>query len=567
MNLAKNKCSKKINQIKNNIDQSPDKIRYVREELQYLVDYIKKIKKQNPHFSKEDMQEFLFTNIKKSTRRMKSPTRSDMYLYKTLKYALKNLDLAFYKIDNMNRDKFINDTKKEYIYTSNIQKNLEILITDMLPIILEEIPTEFKNKFVQSTLNEQEKRELKVMIKKHLEIFYETYEKGIKEKYCIKLADIIKLLDEMDLLKKYNDKNNKIVEELNLSILKYEYEAQKSKFGITDLKNVEFLKRFSLEEIVAMTSFYSNRLAKEVINYNEALYIAKKIQMIDKIFEGRVYELKVTDEELREMIAQLGFLTEIAKDITHESAQKITKGRTRKNNTNKSNNELSIVDKSKFRKKAMEEYETDYNELYNNFFLTQFDNEFEEDLYLSTILEIDRHNLYKVKDFAMESLMVTLADKGKNKNMNWGYIPENKNGKNSIQNKEKFILIGMDMKGYNMPIKLHFEKNKLETFLRNYTKGTQIPVYEGDEDMEVIWNGYITTQVYSPLTKEQRKQLKEIKLDSSDYRYRFLEHIKWMMLPNRYPKYLCDHQGNKKAKRYVDIVSGIVTTDEELLEQ
>ena len=114
-----------------------------------------------------------------------------------------------------------------------------------------------------------------------------------------------------------------------------------------------------------------------------------------------------------------------------------------------------------------------------------------------------------------------------------------------------------------MPIKLHFERKQLETFLKNYTKDTKLPVYEGNDDMEVGRHGFITTQVCIPLTKEQRKELKKVEVKKSDSRYRFLEHIKWMMLPNRYPDFLCDEQGKKKAKRYVNISSGRIDSSGE----
>lgn len=556
MDLIKNQCGKKINKIKKDIDKLPNKMKYVKEELQYMIQYIKKLKMQNPDSSLKDLNELLYSKVKEVIQSMSSPTRSDMYLYKTSEYILKNPNIIFEEIERADRKEYINNKKKIYKYTSDIEKNIKTITEDLLTIILEKCPIEFKEKFVKGTLNYDENIKLKETIKKYVKLFYEGYSKEMKKRYSLKLANTVKLLDEMGFLKIYNDRNNRKLEELNLPMLEYEYEAEKNKFAITDLKNPEFVKRFSLDEIIAMTSFYDNRLTKEVMNFNEGLYIANKIGMTKEIFEKGEYELNVTDEGLREIIAQLGFLTEIANEITKESAHKSYVY------CNEDKVEPKLSD-NKTRKKAIEEYKKDYNELYKNFFLTQFYNDFEMDLDIATILEIDRYNLYSAKDFAMESLMVILADKKKSNNINWGYIPENNNGKNSIQNKDKFVLIGMDMKGYNMPIKLHFEKEKLETFLINYTKSTELPVYEGNEDMQIPWKGFMTTQVYMPLTKDQRKQLKETELPKLDYRYHFLEHIKWMMFPNRYPDYLCDHQGNKKKKRYVDVKSGKIFSPDE----
>lgn len=553
MEISKNKCREKISSIKKDIDESPNRIKYARKNLESTTKYIKKLKKQNPNFTIEELNNFLYSKVKETIINLNSPTRSDMYLYKTSEYVLKNINLVFEELEKNQKEKYINNEKKSYKYTSDIEKNIKLITEDVITIILNRKTTEFKEKFLNNSLSYEENKELREQIKKALKTFNDIYNKEIKKRYSIKLSNIIRILDEMGFLKKYNERNNKILDNINLPILKYEYEPEKNKCGLTDLKNPEFINRFSLEEIIAMTSFYSNRLTKEVIDYNESLYIVNKIGLIEEILKKDDYKSDITDDELREIISQLEFLKEISKDIAQEMLSKSTK--------NCENNVINgDLTKSRSREKAIKTYEEDYKNIYENIFLPQFSNDFKNDLDLVTILEADRYNLYSAKNFAIESVMVILTDK--NKNINWGYIPENKNGKNTIQNKEKFVLIGIDMKGYNMPIKLHFQREELETFLTNYAKDTKIPLYEGNEDMEIAWNGYMTTQVYMPLTKEQRKQLKETNLHSSDYRYRFIEHIKWMMLPNRYPKYLCDHQGNKKEKRYIDVKTGqIVATD------
>lgn len=545
MDLAKNGCIKFINRIKHNIDQSPDKIKYARGNLQGMIEYIKRLRKENPEISIDDLNDKVYNKMKYAIKNTSRPNLTDMYIYKTAEKALKTPELIEEEVEQIDRKKFINNKAKLYTYTSNIEKNIGIVTEDVLSIVLEKASPEFRKKFIDNNLSDNENRKLKESVKIYIEKFYEESTKSRKKKYVAKLVNITQTLDEMGLLKKYNDRNNAILDGMNLPMLKYEYNAKKDKSGVTDLLKPEFVERLSLEEIIAMTGFYSNRLAKEVVNYNETIYIARKLGIVEEIFQNGEYKLKITDEELREMLAQLSFLTEIGKEIEQESLKKGYQ------------NIINLdLDNSNVRNNAIELYAEDYNELYKNLFLTQYCSDFEMDLDIATILEADRHNLYSAKDAAIESLMVILTDKAENKNINWGYVPEESNGKNSIQNKEKFVMIGADMKGYNMPIKLHFEKDKLEIFLRNYTRQTKLPIYEGDQDMEVPWNGYVTTQICRPLTKTQRKELKDKKISTSDYRYNFLEHIKWMMLPNRYPDYLCDKQGNKKPKRYVDVSSG-----------
>lgn len=547
MNLAKNECIKFINRIKKSIDRSPDRIKYARKELEHTVEYIEKLRREHPEYSMEEFNKILCYKTKEAISTMSTPTRSDMYLQKTLEKALKDIDLIYYEIETVDRERFVGSKRRAHKYTSNMENNIKVITQDLLEILLDENPIAFRKKFVNNSLTEEEKNKVKEKIKQFVEAFCKAHSKEIKNKYSSKLANSVQFLDEMGLLKKYNNQNNNVLDNMSLPMLKCEYESQRNKFGLTDLTNPEFVKRFSLEEIIAMTSFYSNRLEKEILNYNESMYIANKMGIIDEIYEKGECKLEVTDENLRELLAQLSFLMEIGNKVIQESY--------RKYNVYCGDNKVELdLSNNKVRRKLIELYGQDYNELYKNLFLKKYDSDFEEDLDIATILELDTLNLYSVKDFAMESLMVILTDKGKN--MNWGYIPENKNGKNSIQNKEKFVLIGIDMKGFNMPIKLHFERERLEIFLENYTGDAKLPVYEGNDDMEVTWNGFITTQVYMPLTKEQRKDLKKVEMRKSDYRYRFLEHIKWMMLPNRYPEHLCDNQGNKMPRRYIDISTG-----------
>ena len=545
MNLAKNQCIKFINRIKKNLDQSPDTIKYTRGNLQRMIEYIKRLRKENPELSIDDLNDIVYNKMKYAIKNTSRPNVTDMYLYKTVEKVLKTPELIDQAMERIDRKKFINNKAKLYNYTSDIEKNISKVTEDILSIVLEKASPEFRKKFVDNSLSDNEKGKLKESIQIHIEKFYEEATKQRKKKHVNKLVNITQVLDEMGLLKKYNDRNNAILDRMNLPMLKYEYDAKDDKSGITDLLKQEFIERLPLEEIIALTGFYSNRLAKEAINYNQTIYIVRKLGIIEEIYQNGEYELKITDEDLREMLAQLSFLTEIGKEIEQESLKKGSK------------NIVNLdLDTSKVRNNAIELYSEDYNELYKNVFLQQYCSDFEMDLDIATILETDRHNLYSAKDAAIESLLVILMDKAQNTNINWGYIPEYKNGKNSIANQEKFVMIGVDIKGYNMPIKLHFEREKLEKFLKNYTGQTKLPIYEGDQDMEVPWNGYVTTQICRPITKNQRKELKDKKISTSDYRYHFWEHIKWMMLPNRYPDYLCDKQGNKKPKRYVDVANG-----------
>lgn len=196
------------------------------------------------------------------------------------------------------------------------------------------------------------------------------------------------------------------------------------KHGLIDLTNPEFLKRFSLNDLIAMSAFYTNRLVKETINYNNSLYIAKKIELIDKVIHNDDYKLEISDETIRELLAQQDFLGNIANQIFSNVNRKQMK------ETSENFAVLNLEDE-KLTKDARKNFENDYNELYNKVLLTDINNDFFKDLIEVMFLEADRYNLYQKKDFCIESLLVILEDEEKNNNINWGYIPEIQNGYNS----------------------------------------------------------------------------------------------------------------------------------------
>lgn len=180
MDLIKNQCGEKINKIKKDIDKLPNKMKYVKEELQYMIQYIKKLKMQNPDCSLKDFNELLYSKVKETIQSMSSPTRSDMYLYKTSEYILKNPDTIFEEIERTDRKKYINNNKI-YKYTSDTEKNIKAITEDLLTIILEKCSAEFKEEFVKGTLNYDENIKLKETINKHMKLFYERYAKEMKK--------------------------------------------------------------------------------------------------------------------------------------------------------------------------------------------------------------------------------------------------------------------------------------------------------------------------------------------------------------------------------------------------
>ena len=138
--------------------------------------------------------------------------------------------------------------------------------------------------------------------------------------------------------------------------------------------------------------------------------------------------------------------------------------------------------------------------------------------------------LYDQKDMLMENIVAYFLNS--NNYDNAGYIVNNDNSSSKS-------LIGIDLKGYNAPIMLHYHKDKLKEVVKEVRGNTYIPIYRGANDMIFTdvqrGNWWISTNLLFPLNKEQRLKLVQ-RLDimsKRDSNIRFLKHIVWMMNPKK----------------------------------
>lgn len=225
MNLINNNCSKFINQAKKNIDSDKNRITYVKEHLDKLIELIKKIKKEHPEYSVDKIEEMLFLNMKKTINKINGATRSDTYLFKTIERIIKNPKIIIEKINEKGLQKYRNDAQNRIAYTSNIENNIDLLMQDVLNAILAQSQKKFASYLEENELSQSKKIELKKFIEEYLKDEYKYMTKTIKQQYANQLANVIKKLYDEGFLEKYNNKNNDRLENMGLDILKYSIEA------------------------------------------------------------------------------------------------------------------------------------------------------------------------------------------------------------------------------------------------------------------------------------------------------------------------------------------------------
>lgn len=487
---------------------------------------------------------------------LNSPTRSDLYLFKTIENMLKNPDIINTIVSTHNMKEYLEPDSKYFVYTSDMNENYKLLLKDIFSTFSKYIPEDIKIKLKNNTLNTSQKMLLQSDICKFIKNFYdEKYDSLIKDGYVKRIVNTSTVLDLTGMLPRNNNSNNSRLRNLNLTFLGFKYEdedknAKKQKVCITDLMQPEFLKQFSVDELIAMSAFYSNRLAKAVYYYNECLYVLYKTDLIKKVIENPNYSLTLTDEELANILTQYKFLQKTSnKFISYKEKRK-----------EPFNDDGKKVIFSELNNPIIKESISNYSDLYSNEFkssIPNYRNNYIHDLNESIILSSSTSFVYNMKNNSIESLLTMLIDK--KKEINWGIILED-----NYNVKSNNILIGVDIKEFNMPIKLHFPKEQIQNFLLNYTGKCVIPVYQGHNDMNVN-SKYHSTQVLLKLSKEQRKLLREESnsISSNDPKYKFVQHIQWMSHPKRYPDFLLDKHGNFNRK-YINLQTGKKFTEKEI---
>lgn len=548
-----------INQIKDrNIN-----LNYPRKNMKRFQEYVREIIKCNPGVKAEEVTMILNGMVLNVIDKCKEPTRSDVCLHNTAAHVLQNIESIDPIMKSMDRNRLL-ERRHSYVYNFNFSNNVQNILQDLGNVILTGLDFKSKRKIIDFDLSDKEKQAFYKVIKNMLEKYDNQLLENILEGYKSRILAMSTFLYTYGSLEENNERNNKVLKEMDLSILGYEFcKKDKKKVAIEDLCNEEYLKSLKLEELIAIDSFISNRTVKELENFYTSFYIFLKKGAFQKIIDNQAYEIEISDEELKELLYQEKYLGQKSKKIitdtiqNHEEAIKNGSEDEISLEYTLDTTELTGIDVKKYTENEKEEYEEYYKKQF-----TESENNMDKDLIIKVVQEVYRHRLYSLKDFSMTLTLGYLLQYGDS--MNWGYIPEYTDGLNSVQNaQEKNILLGIDFEGYNYPIRLHIQKEKIKEMMRQYNGTEYIPVYEGHEDM-IIDSRYISTQILMPLQKFQKKALTKLlkSMSETDYRYKFIRHIKGMSEPNVIQEYMHENGATANFRRMINLDTGEITLKE-----
>ncbi|MBR2588392.1 MAG: hypothetical protein IKD77_04200 [Bacilli bacterium] len=396
------------------------------------------------------------------------------------------------------------------------------------------------NKILQSqNLTEQQKRETKEQLEKGFKLYFkserELVEETVKEytesagrvvkEDCIKcISKSTQFLDEIGLLEHFTKLNNKNYQKVYMNNVKFSYDQVKQ------LLSEENLKKLNAEELIIMTSFWTNRVNKVIKDLSKALYIFNHDELIHKETEsedGVTYSIKRADMKNIDLkmnvIHKLFF--ELYSDLDDEKSKK------------------NVKNISRYVKGIASKHKNEYKEYFDKIF-PESENSLKDDMFISHIFENVRYNSYKIKAYGIQALLVSLFNSNSKNIENFGYIPESE--------AKKEILIAADVKGYNMTFALHTNKNLVLDFLKNSQGNTLIQVYKCYDDFELGKDDILKAQILVPIPKEIDKEIEIAygRITDRDRYGKTVKHLNYLRKTGKMPEHLMEPQGTAKNRKY-----------------
>lgn len=552
-----NTKSNLLNEVDHLKELNKNQLDGIKEMISSIESAVKESLKENPSLTYEDIEEEIFNLINNFIYPLNSPTKNDLYLFKTIEVLLKKPDIINNIISTQDMREYLKFSKGPYKYTANISNNYDSLLKDAFYNIQEFFTDDIKQKMLTHTLTEQEKKSIQNEVCKFIKKYYDNaFDIIIKKGYIQRIVNCTTILDFCGLLSKNNTVNNFRLSYLGVDFLGYNYyenneENTIKRPTITGLMDANFIKSFNTDELVALSAFYCNRLAKCSIEYNDVLYLLYKTNSLQKYIDEPNYKFDLSDDEISTILAQHQILEKPARIYMDKQMQ----------NQREEFSDVYFYEDihTKEITSVLSKYGANYTINFSEL-LPEYEHDLLKDFQKSIDLQSTVTFAYSMKRHSLESLLLMLIDKDKERN--WGVVLEKIEGSTYDKDRNNNFLIGIDLKEFNMPIKLHCSKEQIEEFLVNYTGKPIIPVYKGNDNF-LINNTYYSTQILYKLSKEQRKKLRKTAEETSpDSKiYRFINHLNWMSHPNRIPEFI------EGSKQYYNLKTEEILSQKDLDEK
>ena len=554
---------KELDKAKKTINNPQKQIIYARKNLEILHKYIIKLKE---YFSDdkieirdviydefdEEIEEYTKVSGTGSLQRQENilqilsanPSLVDKIYNKIKDNDLENIDLS----------------DEEYKIKGNEEQCAEFEILLMVKKIRSEKIDDNIKEFIGKLINpkdENEKRKLKKQLsqdpefkeavqytsiyiadteRERLERYIEFRKKELEktllklEKQCLKLSG--KFLKKYDLLEEPLEQQNKDYKELSMPKMQYKLRTEKEEkdIGLENIFTDEYMDTLDIEKLSVLNAFWQNRFTKRVENVKEALFIADTLNLWNDL-EKEDYEENLTEEQILKALLKMK-LCDIISNKMREQATEFYEAE---------NYRYSILNMKDINPKLKEEYTN-----YFNIILPESENNFDKDLLSGQSSRNNMDIIYMAKSNMLKELLLQIDYN--QKITNWGYMPENSQ---ETQVDKKKILLGIDYPGFNMPLRLHADKQDIIDYFKTLKNSAVIPIYEGYNDMNYKGRK-LTTKIFMPLTEIRESEIicKNKTINSVDLKYNYIKHL-GNLVTKKSKKISQIH-----PHRYIDLESG-----------
>jgi len=334
-------------------------------------------------------------------------------------------------------------------------------------------------------------------------------------------------------------------------------------------------KSISLDSLLALNSFWSNRYVKEIDLYSEAMFAVHKFDLVNKVLKNESTFISIDD--LTNMLIQMNTFYAPAADFLSIVQNAL------KNYTPDSDKEYEDGDvEEKIIRFSYDPYIKEVtrqfgHKAYSNRFsryLPNIEHDVEKDADWYIRLYNPVFSSYLMKNEMLNALLLSIIDQSSESFPNAGIILEDYSGKSTENTTgteatiSYFPILGIDA-GLSFPVHIHAKRPDIIDFLVSIKGDAIVPVYEFSEDFH---NPYMNNKPLpaslimpvndkiKPLFKKGLKKSDSVSKTSQDYHpnARFISHLAFNS-SKKVPSHMQTSIGKKNSsfvRRYIDLRTG-----------
>lgn len=472
-----------------------------------------------------------------------------MYYLDEIEKFLKDPDSLWDSYDNNICTKYI--MEEPYVkYSTDRQKNTRMFFSEIFYNLVQNM--EF---YQTSYLSERDRKVISNYVAGIMRDVVRNKYIGLAKFELIEaLKSVIEMLEKLGAIETMKFDNNSQAQRLGLDFFKIAEDIPSIEDG--KLFGIEF-EQCSIFQLEALLCHYFNRLEKVRESIGKGLFFLCYLCDLPDVFKTNVR--RFSSEKLLECQKEYVVMFCIQQNMLEEVYE--------------------LFEKSEINNMPEPNFENIYNETIDKYFrayveyfkLVDKGNEDTPEARKEFTIRLNTLSItnayYKHFNYITKiSLFEDLIIQAERNNINWGVMPDGAEGYRIKRN----MLIGFDIPGLNMPLRLHFPLIAIKQVVHNYLGLDEIPLYVGREDFDIL-DKPVGTQFILPLNFENRREIKN--LAQLDYRedgtvfgnavekypkitsdaVRRIKHINYMQLPNTAKRLLSEK--TRKTQEFPDYMN------------